>query len=232
MIEVLASSSKANAYVVRGESETLLLEAGLSIKELKQKLGFELPDMCFVTHEHLDHSKSLKDLIKLGVTCYTSYGTWMSLGLKSHNIRTVWDKYQVETKEFIILFFKTFHDAAEPLGALIVHKITGKKILFATDTYYLKNKFQGVNIAMLECNYSKDILDENDPPYRDRIVQSHFELENLKQFFRANDLSKLEQVVLLHLSNDNSDEARFVREITEVTGVNVQVAKPGLKIQI
>jgi phosphoribosyl 1,2-cyclic phosphodiesterase len=231
-IEVLASSSKANSYVIRGENETLLLEAGLPIKELKQKLNFAMPDMCLISHEHGDHSKAVKDLIKLGIDCHMSKGTAEALGVSGHRVKIVGDKYQLETREFVVLFFNTHHDASEPLGFLIMVKNTGKKVLFATDTYYLHNKFQGVNVAMIECNYSKDILDENDPPYRDRIVQSHFELENLKEFFRANDLSKLEHVMLLHLSSDNSDETRFVKEITEVTGVSAQVARPGLKIQM
>lgn len=231
-IEVLASGSKANSYVIRGENETLLLEAGLTIKELNRKLNFVVPDMCFITHEHMDHAKSVKDLIKLGIDCHMSRGTAEALGVDGHRVKIVADKYQVETKEFVVLVFGVHHDASEPIGFLIMEKCTGKKILFATDTYYLHQKFQGVNVAMMECNYAIDILDENDPPYRDRIVQSHFELSNLKEFFRVNDRSKLEWVVLLHLSDDNSDEERFVRDIQEVTRVNVQAAKPGLKIEI
>ena len=49
-------------------------------------------------------------------------------------------------------------------------------------------------------------------------------MANVKEFLRANDLSKVEEIHLLHLSDGNSDEARFKREIQELTGRVVMVA--------
>lgn len=242
-IQVLASSSRGNAYVVKGETHSLLLEAGLPIKELKRLLNYTLPQNCLITHSHKDHSKSAKELHqRFGVDVRCSKGTSTEIGfdITNHNIfaeKKDGSYYQVTIGEFLIIPFKVEHDCTEPdpLGYLIYHKPSQKKILFVTDTMYVKFKFARVNIVMIECNYAKDILDNNksiNNALRNRILASHFELERVKQFFMVSDLSKLEQVVLLHLSNDNSDEARFQREIQEVVKVPVHIATPGLKIQI
>jgi phosphoribosyl 1,2-cyclic phosphodiesterase len=65
-----------------------------------------------------------------------------------------------------------------------------------------------------------DILRNNDLPaaHKKRVMRSHFSLDNVKEFLRANDLSKVKEIHLLHLSDGNSDEARFKREIQELTG--------------
>jgi len=83
---------------------------------------------------------------------------------------------------------------------------------------------------MVECNFATDILKENvangivTVSLKDRIISSHFSLENVKDFLRANDLSKVEEIWLLHLSNDNSDEERFKEEIQKLTGKLVFIA--------
>ena len=58
------------------------------------------------------------------------------------------------------------------------------------------------------------------------------EFETTKEFLKANDLTKVNNIVLLHLSMDNSDQARFKREVTELTGKRVAIAEPGLDIEL
>ena len=55
-------------------------------------------------------------------------------------------------------------------------------------------------------------------------MTSHFSLENVKDFLRANDLSRVQEVWLLHLSDGNSDAERFKKEIMEVVGRPVYIA--------
>jgi len=56
------------------------------------------------------------------------------------------------------------------------------------------------------------------PALKKRILKSHFSLENVKEFLKANDLSRVQEIWLLHLSDGNSDAERFKREIQELTG--------------
>lgn len=84
---------------------------------------------------------------------------------------------------------------------------------------------------MIECNYSLEILERNyqhrkiDKKQRNRIITSHFELNNVRQFLQSNDLSKLQEVHLLHLSDRNSDAEQFKREIQAIVGVPTYIAE-------
>ena len=84
---------------------------------------------------------------------------------------------------------------------------------------------------MIECNYSKKILDENIAAGRvpmvqkNRLLKSHFSLKNVKDFLNANDLSKVNEIWLLHLSDRNSNAERFKREIQEISGCPVYIAE-------
>lgn len=71
----LASSSKGNAYVVSDGDTTLLLECGLTCKELQKRLGYQLSGVtaCLVSHEHQDHAKAAAQLLRQGVPVYMSY---------------------------------------------------------------------------------------------------------------------------------------------------------------
>ena len=63
-----------------------------------------------------------------------------------------------------------------------------------------------------------------EPAIKRRILKSHFSLKNVKDFLQANDLSKVREIWLLHMSNENSDAERFKREVQELTGKMVFVA--------
>ena len=229
-IKVLASSSRANAYRISDGKTALLLEAGLSYKELQRALDFKITELTavLITHEHKDHSRAVADLAKAGIDCYMSVGTKEALGLTGHRIHELWPRVQTQIGTWTVLPFETQHDAAEPLGYLLASG--QEKLLFATDTYYIRYKFNELTHIMVECNYAADILQENVEDERvpaalkQRLLQSHFSLDNVKEFLRANDLSKVEEIHLLHLSDGNSDEARFKREIQELTGRVVMVA--------
>lgn len=86
---------------------------------------------------------------------------------------------------------------------------------------------------MVECNFADDLLGNNVDSgavpleMKKRLLKSHFSLRNVKEFLRANDLSKVQEIWLLHLSDGNSDESRFKREIVELTGKPVFVAGDG-----
>ena len=67
---------------------------------------------------------------------------------------------------------------------------------------------------------------------RDRVIQSHMSLKTCKEFLAANDLTKVNNIVLIHLSDPNSDAKRFINEVEQQTGKNVFVAEKGMIIDI
>ena len=157
-IRVLASGSSGNTYRISDGETALLLDAGIPLKAIQAGLGFRVRDImgCFVTHAHKDHSKAAKDLARLGVDIYTSRGTVDACGLTGHRIKVVRALEELVVGTFRVLPFDVQHDAPEPLGFLCTSTATGEKLLYFTDTYYLKYRFQGVTHIMAECNYSEE----------------------------------------------------------------------------
>lgn len=236
MIEIqpLASSSAGNAYRISDGHTTLLLEAGIRYKDLQRALDFRVSEIagCLITHEHGDHCKAASDLAKAGVDIYASSGTLGTLQLPGHRVKPIQAKVQFSIGTWTVMPFDVEHDVAEPLGFLLANQV-GEKLVFLTDTYYCRYKFQGLTHIMVETNYSLKILDDNIAAgivpleLRSRLLKSHFSLENAKDFLAANDLSNVQEIWLLHLSDTNSDEDVFKREIQELTGKQVFVAKRG-----
>jgi len=233
LVEIIpvASGSSGNFYIVEDGNEKLLIECGISITKIKQSLEFKLTDVigCLVTHSHLDHSKESKKLFSSGVNVYMSKGTADKLNLKSHRLKIIKAHKQFNINDWSILPFDVHHDDPEPLNFLI--QKGNEKLVYLTDTFYCKYKFNNLTRIMIECNYSKKILDENIAAGRvpmvqkNRLLKSHFSLKNVKDFLNANDLSKVREIHLLHLSNRNSDAKLFKKEIQELTGKMVKVAE-------
>lgn len=232
MITALASSSAGNAYLLDGRSP-LLLDCGLSIRELKRATGYRLSSLagCLCTHEHGDHSKAAAGLMRAGVDCYMSQGTADTLGLTGHRLKIVKPLQQFPVGGWAVLPFDTVHDAAEPLGFLVAGD--GEKILYLTDTAYCPYCFRGLTRIMIECNYSKKILEHNieagklHPGMRRRLLRSHMSLDRVLDFLAANDLTAVKEIVLLHLSDGNSDAEEFKRQVQAATGRMVRVAEKG-----
>jgi phosphoribosyl 1,2-cyclic phosphodiesterase len=231
-----ASSSRGNAYLLQSEgAPPLLLEAGLSISRLRDKLrehGISLSDLggCLVSHEHQDHAKAVKDLLKVGMDIWTSEGTARTLGvMEHHRLHTIFrEAFYVE--DWWIIPFDLEHDAANPKGFFIAHG--GERLLFIPDTAYIENRFQGVTILVIECNNAEDILSEKvligvlPALVARRIRRNHMSLRNVKELILANNMARtLREIWLIHLSDTNSSEQRFKKEIQELTGVPVYICE-------
>ena len=171
-----------------------------------------------------DHAKAAKDILAAGLECYMSSGTAQALQLSGHRLHTVPALEQFRVGTFTVLPFPVQHDAQEPFGFLI-QADAGDKLLFITDSFYCKYRFSGLTHIMIEANYQKSILDENiasglvPGSIRNRIIKSHFEIENAKAFLAACDLSKCREINLIHISGTNGDPAGFVDEIQAMTGI-------------
>ena len=224
-IKTISTGSKGNAYIVSDGITPLLLECGITYRDIQRAFDFKMSQVagCLLTHEHKDHCKSINDVLKAGIDVYMSSGTKEAIGIEHHRVRTVQSKKQFKLGTWTILPFDTEHDVSEPIGYLLANK-QGDKLLFATDTYFIKYRFAGLTHLMIEANYDMGILNENIASGRvpavmkKRLMKSHFSLDNVKEFLRSNDLSKVQEIWLLHLSDNNSDEAMFKQEIAELTG--------------
>lgn len=238
-LKVLASGSKANCYLLIGEKEILILEAGLDYRDILKGLHFDISKVIgtLVTHEHMDHVRAIKDLTQKGIDIYASKGTLEKSMPINHRAHIVKSEEQFKLGGFTVLPFEVQHDAAEPLGFLIHHNEMGK-LLFITDSYYCKYNFKGLNHILLECNHSNKILRENvdqgivPVSLSRRIIKSHFSVDNAKEFLKASDIQNVREIVLIHLSGDNSDPKEFISVIEKATGKVVYIARKGLEIDL
>lgn len=230
-ITIIASGSSGNAYRVSDGNTALLLDAGVPLGRIQQALNFRVRDLsgCLITHSHGDHSKAAGDLAKAGINIYTSKGTIDACKLTGHRIKQVSALQETSIGTFTVLPFDIQHDAPEPLGFLLTSTATGEKLLYFTDTYYLKYRFDGLTHIMGECNYSMDIVEQSvrngyiPVELVPRLVKSHMSLEHFLDLLKANDLRKVRQIYLLHLSNNNSDAERFKAAVQRLTGTEVYV---------
>ena len=225
-IKTLASGSSGNCYKISDGMSSLLIEAGIPIKKIKQGLNFKLHEIegCLISHEHGDHIKAAVDVARAGIPCYMSKGTFDNYKFGSGIFNIISSKELFTIGSWIIQPFDVQHNAAEPLGFICYSKHTKEKLLYLTDTFYTKYTYPKMNIIMIECNHSYKILDENvaagrlHPAQKKRLIQSHMALENVKDMLKANDLSKVKEIHLIHLSDRNSNAEQFKREIQELTG--------------
>lgn len=218
-----------------------MLDAGLPIKRIVTAArGLRNVHVCLITHEHGDHIKAARDLALWGVDVYATHGTLEAAGIDSGIVRIHGVEYlkPIEIKGYTVLPFQTQHDAQQPCGFLIRSRSTGETLMYATDTYYLRNTFPGVNYWLIECNYCDDTLAEMldsgeiDTTMRNRLLGSHMSLDRLKTTLQANDLSQTRTIVLCHLSDARSDENRMIREIAQATGCDTVAAHNGESIEL
>lgn len=234
-LKVLGSGSSGNCYLLQSEKETLIIECGLPYKTILKGLNFNLSNVvgCLISHEHKDHCKATNDLIKNGIDVYGSKGTFEAIEVDGYRTNTIESEKTIFIGEFIVLPFMTQHDANEPLGFLIKHYEMGK-LLFITDSYYCQYSFNRLNHILIECNYSSEILQERELPLnlKGRIVKSHFELENVKEFLKATNLINTKEIMLIHLSDGNSNSVQFQVEIEQLTGKPTYIADKNLELEL
>jgi phosphoribosyl 1,2-cyclic phosphodiesterase len=239
-LKVIGSNSKGNSYILENDTEALILECGVNFSRIKEALDFNLNKVtgCLITHEHLDHCKAIKDVAAAGIDVFASKGTFLKTEmLENHRCHTLkaGEKYAVGS--FFILPFHVKHDCAEPFGYVIQHPDCGN-VLFVTDSYYMPFRIANLTNIIAEINYDIDILNDNvlngriPQVVRKRVLESHMELGTFKEFLSANDLSKVNNIVLIHLSDGNSHARKFKDEISDLTGKTVSVADPGMSINL
>lgn len=176
-----------------------------------------------------DHSKAVSDILKAGVDCYMSKGTSEKLQVADHHrtvIAAAMESWHIG--QWIVVPFPLEHDAVDPFGFYILRR--EDRLLFIPDSAYVKNRFDGVTILAIECNFIGDILTDNilsgslPPVVGHRVRRNHMSLETVVKMLKANDLSKCRQIWLLHLSDGNSDEKQMIREVQEATGIPCRAA--------
>lgn len=228
-LTVFGSSSAGNAYALEfDDGQILLLEAGMPYTNVYRAFPDRWKDIigCVITHEHGDHAKYVREYDNNGIAIYGSIGTLEMIGDSMKHNKPFHKNTIVNlgiNKSFYA--FDVHHNAVDPVGYLIFDRDTKESLLFITDTSYFKPHFTGVNYIMVECNHIH--TDPNHP-----WSKSHLNLEKCLQFLKACDLKKTHRIILIHLSDTQSNELLMVETIHKATSINTLAAAKGLVVEL
>nr|DAY50683.1 MAG TPA: YycJ-like MBL-fold protein [Caudoviricetes sp.] len=217
-----------------------MIECGISLKKVQQAMRFNFSKVagCLISHEHRDHCKYVSQFIdSTGIDFYSTQGTFEGMSedqvlhIQANDYyRFNFVEYKKTTKigTWYVTPFETEHDAKEPCGFLI-DSAAGDRLVFITDSYYVRYKFPNITYMMIEANYSKEIIDQDmttgfDLKRKSRLLESHFDFGRTLDFIKTNKSNQLQEVWLLHLSDSNSNEQKFKEETQRLTGVPVFIA--------
>lgn len=226
-LKCLGSSSAGNCYLLTSDSgETLILDCGIPIKEIKKGLNWNIKDVVGVlcTHKHLDHSKSVKDFEAMGIPVFTPY-----ISLKPMRMGK---EFKIQAFDLTTIDGSWTHTNADgtpcPIfGFLITHPEMGR-MLYVTDTNLIKWRFKDINHILLGVNYDKDLIDRDNTGKANHVFRGHLSIDTACDFVKANYSDSLQNVIMCHLSSENTDSDSFIEKMKKVAyGANVDVAERG-----
>jgi phosphoribosyl 1,2-cyclic phosphodiesterase len=219
MFEVitLASGSEGNSTLVRNETASFLIDAGLSAKQLTARLlaaGLSPEQLSgiLLTHEHSDHTSALKVMLthhQVPVFCNVlTARALQDFGLTHSDWRFFQPGSEFWIGSFAIRAFSVPHDAADPVGFRI--SSDGSCFGVLTDLGYATrlvfDALRGVNAILIETNHDEDLLQKDSRrPWsvKQRILSRHGHLSNTAAGRILSELeAPLQHIILGHLSRD------------------------------
>ena len=216
-LKVIRSGSAGNTYLLMDDEKVLVLDAGVPSMEVKKALGFDISGICgvLITHKHLDHARYADEYAVAGIP--------------------VWKPYEGDLRQdrtfghFRARSVPMVHDVP-CVGYLI--ECDDLKMLYATDTEYIRYRFKGLNALLIEANYSDALVDANAAKYK-HVLTGHMSIDTAAGFIEANKTA-LHTVVLCHLSNQGADPKGFVESVREIVpaGCAVHIAESGAEIDL
>jgi len=217
----LYSGSTGNSLFVQGKETKILVDSGVSAKKVIEALEFINVDIneinaIIVTHEHIDHIKSIGTLSKkYEIPIYANLGTWNGIEneksvieIKNKNYFKIGEEFEIG--DLKIKPFSTSHDAMDSCGFNIISE--GKKISIATDLGEVTNEvisnLKSSRFTLLESNYDPEVLKACSYPYsiKSRIASGRGHLSNGDAGKTIVNLieSGLQSVMLGHLSKESN----------------------------
>ena len=215
-VAVLSSGSCGNSTLVSSDETSLLIDAGISCRELERRLALfgadasEI-DAVLLTHEHTDHNRGALRFCRMHNV--TLYGTEGTLALTPHDgisSKAISCKSAFGIGDVTVQPFPVMHLAADPVAFSIMFR--GVKVSIASDlgsvTKRVHNEMNDSNLLMIEANYDEDLLRNGTyPDFLKRAILSdhgHLSNEEAGNLCAGAVCESLKDIVLLHLSRDNN----------------------------
>jgi len=217
-IASLNSGSNGNCYYVGNNDEAVLIDAGISCREIEKRmksLGLQPSRLkaVFITHEHTDHISGLPSLVKkyrlpVYITPSTYRGAGFLLNQQSIHSFTAFEPIQIGSLS--VTAFPKWHDAVDPHSMVI--SCAGVTVGVFTDIgavcKNVINYFRQCHAVFLESNYDEGMLANGRYPIflKRRIAggQGHLSNTQALQLFLEHRPAFMTHVLLAHLSKENN----------------------------
>lgn len=217
---ILASGSKGNAAFIYEDGCGILIDCGITRKQLLYKLnelGFSEDDMTYVflTHDHYDHNKNIhifdQDKVYSAKKNIENLDEYHTLIPYEHRQFGVFD----------VLTLKTSHDASDPIGFVIS---TQETLLFMTDTGYVSQKnrkyMHNLDYYIIESNHDIQMLMETKRPMflKNRILN---DVGHLNNEYSARLMCEVigentKEIVLAHLSQEANTKEKALETYAKI----------------
>jgi len=226
------SGSNGNCYYIGNETEAVLVDVGLTCKEVEKRmsrlgLSIEKVKAIFISHEHSDHIKGLAVFAKkYKLPVYISRATLKSsrLSLDENNTFDLSHTQTIRIGKLNITAFSKFHDAADPYSFTV--ECNEVRVGVFTDIGAvcdrLVTQFKRCHAAFLEANYCANMLANGRYPYflKQRITSGRGHLSNAQalELFLNHRPDYMTHLLLSHLSKDNNDPLLVEEMFNNVAG--------------
>lgn len=240
---VLASGSAGNSAFLATAKTRILIDAGLSVKELAARLAAigeraEGLDAILITHEHGDHVAGLPRLIKAGMRCGRAIPVYLTRmtapmidwqGLECPPVKYFDAGAAFSIGDIGVSSFTCPHDAVDPLT--FCFSADGVKVGVATDLGFIPDamraRFRQCDVVMIESNYDPEMLATcNRPPSVIERIQSrngHLSNGDVREYIAKDLPANVQHVVLGHISRETNST------LLVATGARETLAHRGLK---
>lgn len=229
-VHVLASGSDGNCTVIEFDDEAIMIDAGVSCRKIMSLMDREGVDSgkissLLITHEHSDHvSGAGATARKLNIPVVCNRRTFDSFDFGNVEYREISTLNSFDVGSMTVMPLPTSHNAVEPNAFLT--EADGKKILLATDTgkltFQVEHALEEADIAVIESNYDKKMLNEGPYPYylKKLIDSDRGHLSNVDcaaAIKRTH--TEHRQIFLAHLSKTNNSPDVAREAVAEITGI-------------
>lgn len=235
-ITSLNSGSNGNCYYVGNDTEAVLVDAGISCREIEKRMKrlgllMEKIKAVFVSHEHSDHIKGLPVLVKkYKLPVYITSDTMRNgrLTFEEGFVKSFNPHMPITIGKLSVTAFPKFHDAGDPYSFIV----SGNNICvgvftdIGTPCQHLIRYFKQCHAAFLEANYDEEMLDKGGYPLhlknRIRGGKGHLSNRQALQLFIDHKPPFMSHLLLAHLSkNNNSPE--LLQQLFDAHARNVKV---------
>ncbi len=222
----IVSSSDGNCTFIKTASVSILIDCGISLKQLRKSIGRDRLndlDAIFITHEHFDHIKGLDTLCKkLDLPVYINLHSLKAKANQLRNINYLSLKAgdEIRISDLTVIPFNVKHDTINTFGFSIIED-SGTNLCYLTDSGIIseENKLliAEADVLLIEFNYDEDLFRDYtgySDNLKERIVEHHLSNRQTIDALEEIGVDTFDLIIPAHLSPRTNSPELLTAELT------------------